>query len=66
MLQKRNRSLFTRFDTPQDELAATYSELLIVVVDITTTYHKRIRSKALLDLCKVELTSYVRLVIQCR
>lgn len=50
MLQKRNRSLFTKYDTPQDELAATYSELLIVVVEITTTYHKRIRSKRLLDL----------------
>lgn len=50
MLQKRNRSIFTRYDAPQDELAATYSELLIVVVEITTTYHKKIRSKRLLDL----------------
>lgn len=47
MLQKRNRSLFTKSDA-QDELAATYSELLVVVVDITTTYHKRIRSKGFL------------------
>lgn len=45
MLQRRNRALFTKYDAPQDELAATYSELLIVIVDITTTYHKRIRSK---------------------
>ena len=50
MLQERNRSLFTKYDTAQDELAATYSELLIVVLEITTTYHKRIRSKGLLDI----------------
>ena len=52
MLQKRNRSLFTKYDAPQDEVAATYSELLIVVVEITKTYHKRIRSKGLLDLVR--------------
>ena len=53
MLQKRNRSLFTKYDATQDELVATYSELLIVVVEITTEYHRRIRSNGFLHLVKL-------------
>lgn len=49
ILRKRNRDLFNKYDATQDELSGTYSELLTVVVEITTTYHKRIRSKIYLN-----------------
>jgi hypothetical protein len=45
ILRKRNRSLFAKYEATQDELAVTYSELLTVVVEMTMTYHKKIRCK---------------------
>lgn len=47
ILRKRNQSLFTEYNDAQGKLTATYAELLKVVVKITTTYHKKIRSKSL-------------------
>lgn len=39
----RSREQFTIDDVTQDQLVTTYSELLSVVVEITTTYQKRSR-----------------------
>lgn len=50
ILRKRNQSLFRKYNDAQGNLAATYAELLKVVVEITTTYHKRVRSKSLSNL----------------